>query len=297
MAILAFLNGIFLRLVGLALSAAMFFAIPAAPSGTPIQARDPANVLLQASVIADVHMQTFDMQNFTQLAITLRDIARAEQKQDALVMVGDNTMNGQTTEYIMLYGIMQHYNRTKNTFMVMGNHDLNMGEWSAETGIGRHNFFLQSYTGIANDKAYYSQEINGYTFIAIAGEGPETERDISDEQLVWLDATMAAAGDGLPIFIFVHQSINWFPRAAELQGIFEAYPNVFVFNGHWHTPLGRSEINGVNYINVPSIHPHNASQPQGEGLQLEVYEDRVELRGRDYMNGTWLDTYFTVALV
>jgi len=297
MAIFAFLNGIFLRLVGFALSAVMFLAIPAAPSGTAIEAKDPAGVKLQASVIADNHMQSFDMQNFSQFTLALRDIARAQQQQDVLVMLGDNTMNGQTTEYIMLYGLLRQYNRTKNTFVAMGNHDLNIGQWGAATGINRHNFFLQSYNGVANDKAYYSREFNGFTFVTIAGEGPGSELEISDAQLAWLAETMAASPAGKPIFVFIHQDVDYFPRGPELRAILEAFPNVFVFNGHWHAPLGMDKTNGVSYINVPSLHAHNASQPVGEGLQIEVYEDRVELRGRDYMNGKWIATEFTVPLV
>ena len=297
MFILAFLNGIFLRFIGLALSAVMVWGIPAS-SGTPIEARDSDNLKLQASIVADIHMQSFDYQNYYQLTLTLRDIANSKQQQDALILVGDNTMNGQITEYIMLYGLLSQYSRVKNTLVVMGNHDLNIGELGAETGIRRHNFFLRSYTGIANDKAYYSQVINGYTFITLAGEGPDSEREISDAQLAWLAETMEKSSDGgLPIFVFVHQSIGWFPRYEELQAIFEGYPNVFVFNGHWHTPLRLSETNGVNYVNLPSIHPHNESQPQGEGLQLEVYEDKVLLRGRDYMKGEWLPTEYTVELM
>jgi len=314
MGILAFFNGLFLRLMGLVLAGVLglsSFSVPRA--GETFEAQDPDNLRLSISVFADLHMQGFfwsqfrlPMQNFYQLASSLRDINGAQQPVDALVLLGDNTQNGQVLEYIWLYSLLQRYNRVPNLLAVLGNHDLNLNALNYRTAINRHNFFWRSYDRTRATQAFYSREINGYTLIALAGEGPDCERHISDAQLAWLAGTMENAAPGKPIFVFVHQHMNvdfprpeYFPRAAEVRAILEQYDNVFVFNGHWHhwVPLGVSQENGVHYVNIPGLHSHVNYDDAGEGLQIEVYDNHVALRFRNFMAGEWLDDEFLIELI
>jgi len=300
MGILAFFNGLFLRMVGFVLAGIMTLSgvHPSSSCGCPsFEAQDPDNLRLNISVFADIHMQGFfwsqfrlPMQNFVQLAESLDDIGRAAQPIDALVLLGDNTQNGQTLEYIWLYGLMRRFNTARETFVVMGNHDLALNTTAAQRSINRHNFFWRSYDGTRATEAYYSRVINGYTFIALAGEGPESERHISDAQLTWLAAEMENSPEGKPIFIWVHQNIGWFPRAAEVLEIIEQYDNVFVVNGHWHDiPMSLRSENGVHHIQAPTIHSHSSYDNAGYGIQIEVYDDQVVLRERNFMRGEWMN--------
>ncbi|MCL2445936.1 MAG: metallophosphoesterase [Oscillospiraceae bacterium] len=322
MGILAFFNGIFLRLVGLFLAGVLAFSGLRMPCPcTSLEAIEPDNLRLNVSVFADVHMQGFffssfslPMRNFRTLRRSLNDLERAAQPVDALVLLGDNTQNGQWLEYVWLFGMLQRYNPARETFVVLGNHDLNLNGMSARRGIGRHNFFWRSYDrNMRGTEAFYRREINGFPFISIAGEGPKCERYISDAQLAWLDYTIANTPANKPVFVFVHQHVHeylhedvpfpraeFFLRAAEVRAILEQRENVFVFNGHWHTiPLSLSVENGVNYINIPGMHSHvpNGDAYDGEGLQIEVYDDRVVMRGRNFVRGEWLEEYFVVDLV
>jgi len=105
MSILAFFNGLLIRVVGLVLSAVLLCSVPAS-AGVTIEAQEPESLVLQASVFADVHMQSFEISGYRELTGALKDIAGSAKKQDALVFVGDNTMNGQITEYYMFYGLL-----------------------------------------------------------------------------------------------------------------------------------------------------------------------------------------------
>jgi len=315
MGILVFFNGIFLRIIGLVLAGILgLSSFSVSRSGPTFEARDPANIRLSVSVFADLHMQGFfwsefrlPMQNFYQLAASLNDIGNAAQVPDALVLLGDNTQNGQRLEYVWLYGLLQRYNRVDDLFVVMGNHDLAIDRIGARTGINRHNRFWRSYDrNMRGTEAFYSRVINGYTLISLAADGPDNERQISDAQIAWLAETMENTPQDKPVFVFVHQHINanfpvgqFFPRAGEIREILEQYDNVFVFNGHWHhwVPLGLSTENGVHYVNVPGLHSHIDYAYAGEGLQIEVYDDHVALRFRNFIAGEWLDEYFIVALV
>jgi len=297
MAILSFLNGIFLKIVGFFLSAILVWSVPAS-SGAAIEPKDQANLKLQASLLSDVHMQSFEYSGYQELAKGLRGIANSKARQDALVFVGDNTMNGQGFEYLMFYGLLSHYNPVgaKNTLVAMGNHDYAASS-TVQKAIDRHNFFLRSYNGAANDKAYYSQVINGYTFLVLGGDDAQDEYTFTAAQAAWLGGAMAAAAPGKPVFVFCHYSLyKSDANDAALLAVLEQYPNVFLFNGHWHTPLDARDDNGITRVNLPALHGrHSDGRGVGEGVQLEVYGDRVILRGRNYMTGEWGEA-FEIAL-
>ncbi|MDR2686854.1 MAG: metallophosphoesterase [Oscillospiraceae bacterium] len=305
MTVPAFLGGAALRLAGFLMSLLLAWNVPP-PSGAPIEPVDEANLRLQFSVAADTHIVSWfspynpwdDLRwygDYARLAKDLRDMGSARPRQDALVLMGDNTRGGSFADYAALYGILSRYNRAKNTLLVMGNHDLETGKRDSSCVVDRHNFFLRAYTGIATGKPYYSKTINGYTFIALGDEATYwdwTESRpclISDAQLNWLDETMRAAEAGKPIFVFLHQPIDdntYVERAGELRAVLEKYPNVFFFNGHLHTSPEVRQANSVTYVNVPSLtHPDEGTDV---GFQVEAYDGRVALRARNYREGEWL---------
>ena len=298
MAVIAFLNMLFLKLVGFLLSIVLLFTAPAQPA-TIIEAKEP-NAKLQFGVVADVHMETYTLFRFAGFAKTLQDMGAAKQRQDALVLVGDNTMNGQPTEYIMLYGLLSQYNRAANTLVAMGNHDLNRGAYATPDAIARHNLFLRSYTGMVNDKPYYSKEINGYTFIVLGDEDPQedTTAVISQAQLDWLKKTLDECPAGVPRFIFLHQSLNhvfanygWGgvgEQSEAIRKIIENRGNVYFFSGHLHTSQAVKLENEVVYVNLPTL---LSGGTNGIGFQVEVYGNKVLLRARNYITGEWLEEY------
>ena len=280
MAILTPLNTLFLKFVGFVLSLLLAGTAPAA--ATTITPKDEAGLKLQVSLLSDVHMQSFEITGFQELTKALMDINASKVKQDALVFNGDNTMNGQAFEYLMFYGLLSRYNPVKpiDTLVATGNHDYMTG-LTAQAAIDRHNFFLKSYAGESSGKDYYSRVVNGYTFVMLGGER-ENNSVISDAQRAWLAETLAAAAPGRPIFVFMHYNIN---NAATLELLTRS--NVFLFNGHWHTPLDVKSESGVTKVNLPALHSHEDLKYSGEGVQMEVYADRVLFRARNYFSGEW----------
>ena len=303
---MAFLTGIFTKLVGLVVSLALFFTLPP-PCGQSFTQQSGETLRLQLSVLSDVHTESYTYHRFRTFAAVLRDIARAQTPSDALVLLGDNTMNGQPTEYIMLYSLLSRYNRAKDLIVAMGNHDMNRGSYTPEDAIARHNLFYQSYTGRANDKPYYSVELKGYHMIVLGDELPleDTRATISQAQLDWLAAEMALAGaSGKPIFVFCHQPLNHtFPRwgwgglgeqSEAVRAILTQYENVFFFSGHLHTePLVltyNGNGDGVTYVNLPASTALDSND--GVGFQVEVYDSGVQLRLRNFRTGQWLETMY-----
>jgi predicted phosphodiesterase len=288
----------------------MVFAPGAALAEGVIQPADKNALKLNFTVLADTHIESFTLFRFQYLRSAMKDVARAQVRSDALVLLGDNTMNGQFTEYMMLYGILAAHNTSRNTLVAMGNHDINPSTYDYDTALNRHNMFFNGYTGSKNERPYYSRAINGYTFIVLGSEeSAGTDQVITPAQILWLDETLAgAAQGGKPAFIFNHQPFNdktHFPDPHpnrpdghywyQLDGMGEAsqavfdvvkkYNNIIFFHGHVHAPLGVCETEGVTLVNV---WPFTAFTG-GNGMYAEVYEDRVLLRWREYAFGQWID--------
>ena len=76
---------------------------------------DKDNMLTSFTVISDAHLESNNRQKHTLFGEFLLDTVSAEVKSSALVMCGDNTMNGQTVEKSMLYGLIDKYNTTGST--------------------------------------------------------------------------------------------------------------------------------------------------------------------------------------
>ncbi len=313
---MALLTGLFTKLMGFLLSLILVWTVP--PAYNQSFAPNEAGTLrLQLSVISDVHMESFTYNRYRIFAAALRDIARTKTQSNALVLVGDNTMNGQFYEYTMLYGLLSRYNRTNDLLVAMGNHDLNRSTYTTEEAIARHNLFYQSHTGRANGKPYYALELNGYFCIVLGDELPQedTRATITQAQLDWLAQTMECAGQsGKPIFVFCHQPLNHtFPwswgglgeQSEAVRGIINKYKNVFFFSGHLHNDAVslrimrglEADVGGqdVTYIDLPTL---TGDPLGGAGYQVEVYDNKVLLRGRLFSAGTWLDAaQFEISLV
>ncbi|SDE22011.1 3',5'-cyclic AMP phosphodiesterase CpdA [Paenibacillus sp. UNCCL117] len=186
--------------------------------------------------------------------------------------------------------------------------------------IGR---FLQFAGG---EKVYYAKTIQDHRFIFLGSEqyrqsNPDNGEDayLSREQLDWLKAELAQAAaaqtPGHPIFVFLHQPLPYTVAGSqyylntraviqheELKTILSAYPQVVYFSGHthWELKLPNTLVrDGFTMVNSSSVdEPLTDHGPEGEkpvsdeaseGLYVEVYEDRLEIKGRDFHGKRWID--------
>ncbi len=169
------------------------------------------------ATISDTHITEYpeDVIRLTLLEMGLYDMENAENPLDALIISGDFTNNGKTAQYEKLEKSFSKYNPAKNILFSGGNHDA----WAKDAATDEEKFpmakklFIEYNEKIAGrkvDNVYYSQVINGYTFIVIGNEGSEEDFPvISDTQLNWLDAELAkATADGKPVFVVSHWPFN-----------------------------------------------------------------------------------------
>lgn len=292
------------------------------------------DVLLNFAAISDIHM-TEDILRPQMLKCGLYEMANAQDKLDALVLTGDMTNNGYTTEYENLKKSFESFSPAKELLMAVGNHDT----WTDEDDRYEpaKELFIQyskEISGRELSECYYSTEINGYTFIVLASEGTRVAAYISETQLQWLRAEMDKASEkGLPVFVISHWPLaqthglpgTWDDeenpsilegslgdQSAAVEEILKDYENVFMISGHIHSGFSNEsqqklygyttvESDGsFHSINLPSYMymGSHGNMMSGCGYCFEVYEDEVVLRARNFTSGMWISEYdVTIPLV
>ena len=264
----------------------------------------------------------------------LDDMDKAVNKPDALIVAGDMTDDGIESDYENFRKAFSAYNPAENILLAVGNHDT----WTDEDDRyepAKENFIKYSKEISSREltESYYSTEINGYTFIVMASEDTHVAAYISPAQLSWLRAEMdKAAEKGLPIFVVSHWPVafthglpesfgedepepmdgSFGDQNDEVEAILKDYENVFLISGHIHNGLVNEEKSGYygyasvesygsfHSVNLPSyMYPTSRGNfMNGNGYSIEVYENEVVLRARNFIAGVWLTDYdVTIPLV
>lgn len=279
----------------------------------PYEPLDGDNIKLNFTVISDGHIEGNNSQRHKNYGEAFCDMAAAEEISKALVMVGDNTMNGQGIEEAMLYGLMNKYNKIENVLMAVGNHEVCRDDTDFEKLEKRFIKYNNAFLDHKIDKLYHSQVIDGYHFIILATDrNSGVEQYISDEQFEWLDNELkTAAESGNPVFVFNHWPMNdtfsevWpeghvGEQSERLYQVLTKYDSrIFLFTGHLHMGIfendyGIKEDGKITYINVPSFGSENDDgdadvQDTGMGLQVEVYDTQLVVRIRNFVTHQWTD--------
>lgn len=277
---------------------------------------DNDNIRLSFTVVSDGHLEGNNSQKHQNYGELFTDLSSAERKSDALIMCGDNTMNGQFAETSMLYGLLDKYNTVENVLMAVGNHEIcpskyNTGDYDKlkERFIDFNNTFLNHKI----DNLYHSQIIEGYHFIVLSSDKDAgLAQYISPEQFEWLDHELKlAAESGKPVFLFSHWPLNdvfadvWQEghvgeQSEELYNLLTKYDNrIFFFTGHLHMGIfendyGIHDEEKITYINIPSFGSENNQgdadiQNTGLGYQAEVYDTQLVIRVRNFVAHEWTD--------
>ena len=163
--------GLLLGLLRRAVAAFMvlFIFFPCGVTVNKMTVQNPDEIRLNVSIISDGHMEGNNAARFKGHGQAMLDFSSAETPVDALVMVGDNTMNAQEIEYMLLYGLMRKYLTVDNVLIAPGNHELCKTD-AYEKYYKRFMDYNNAFFGYEHEHAYFSQEINGYKLIVMATE-------------------------------------------------------------------------------------------------------------------------------
>ena len=289
--------------------------------------------LLTVEMLSDTHVVANEVIKQSLLISGLTNLRFAKADVDAVLIDGDITNYADEMSLSRYYDILRKYSPVP-VITAAGNHDIGHAGDRDVTDISREqakaNFikYNNEYMGTENTENYYATEINGYKFIVLGDDvidgGHWDAMDISAEQMAFLDRELAAA-DGAPVFVCCHWAVDGtngqdiiYPDSGinltknDIKSVMEKYENVFYISGHIHggikstaaaefTDMANVEqINGVTYVSLPTYGIVNSfGYPwSGTGIQMEVYEDQVIFRPRNFITNQWFtNAIYTIELV
>ncbi len=285
----------------------VFMLIPVGQGNTQqYDVSSPEDCRLNFSVLSDSHIEGNNFSRYKVFANSLQNVKKNKSGNDAVVFLGDNTMNCQNIENLLFHGAVSMILGGEKILPVMGNHDLGNGEGDYETLQNRWYDYTEAFFGRELEHPYYYEVIDGYYFIVLGMESHEVhEMYISDEQYNWLEGVLAeAAKSDKPVFVFSHYpaddvvDINGelSTRLADILAGFNREHSVFSFVGHTHMPLylfwsfhdeGYPEIYLPRLTQLAGNGDNEIYDESGVGVEVEVYDGEVIVRGRNFYKGEW----------
>lgn len=270
--------------------------------------------LYSFGALSDVHFQD-DPGDFQ---VALRYLNEIEDVAFTCIC-GDLTQNGTATELAEYKSCVDTYSPDTPVYAIAGNHE------GYNTSILN---ILETYTG---HPLYYSFTHGNDVFIMCGVKSSENEELFTIAELQWLYETLEA-NRNKRCFVFQHirpqdgcgnafgiynYDIWGGTEATVFESLMRHYKNAHLFHGHSHLKFylqyGSDEANidhlfGGWSIHIPSLAVPRDGDPSGassrkeiyaesEGYVVDVYENGIHLRGRDFVKGEflpiasyWLDT-------
>lgn len=298
------------------LAVSLAFGTVVTPStSTPIKAVNPEDVRLTFTAFGDTQVNSFNG-NIEYFEALLQDVDNAQTNQNGFMIVGDITENSLDQEWDAITELLLEYDYGDDLIFASGNHDIRLRDY--DESVKKFTDCVNTVTGSDLDSFIYSKEINGYKFIVMGSDREEMEEAyISVEQLKWVNKELkAATKDGKPVFVILHQPLKnthglpgtWGDGKNEDAGhvglqsdsIFATlnrYDNVILITGHLHTGFGENsyeKVGNIHSVNVPGAGKNNADGDYCEfatGYAVEVYDNEVIFRARDFGKGIYLPEY------
>ena len=268
----------------------------------------PSVLKYKFAVVTDLHITPGRPAHASHLKQALKDM-QGYGGLSAIFTVGDNTDRGKPEEYDLLLSIVEEAGELPPIYYAMGNHDMVYnGTYDSQVAL-----FAQR-TGMPG--AYYSADLQGTRFIVLGSDAAVGEGVIYRRQLDWLKAELQKTDKDIPVFLFLHQPLietvsgslasvdkeiqDWYgvaDAATEIRAILKEYPNAVLFTGHTHwtleslQPFLPGKGKDANFMNGASVGylwtDEDTSTGGSEGLYVEVYEDYILIRGREFVQGKW----------
>lgn len=241
---------------------------------------------------------------------------------------GDLTNGGTVAEFTNYKKHVDLYSPDTPVYAISGNHDANDDYFQAETGAITKDFNgLVPYTWKPLYYSFeVGSDLFVMLGMSRWDYGKTNEDIFTAESINWLKDILEA-NKTKRVFLFQHalrfdgcgKPYSGFPTADMLQvtlgtrfkEIVSQYPNVIWFHGHSHMTFDSQEDNPIaNYdnnftchsVHIPSLatpkeyeipenpneSPYKGETAESEGYVVDVYENYIVLRGRDFAKGRFL---------
>ena len=294
-----------LRALALVVSVVMVLVAGFA-TGESYDVRDPENCKLNFSILSDSHIEGNNFPRYKVYTHCLQDVRKNKSGNDAVIFLGDNTMNGQIIENTLFHGAAHMLLPGQKILPVVGNHDIGNGEGDYNKLQTRWYDYTRAFFGKDLEHPYYYDVIDGCYFIVLGIEEQLVyEMTMTEAQFAWLEDVLAKAADsGKPVFVFSHypaddaQDENGnTDRLVKMLADFNKDHDLFYFCGHTHMPLylfwsfhdsdGFPEIYLPRLTELAGADDHEVFDNTGIGIEVELYQNELLVRGRNFYTGQW----------
>ena len=285
----------------------------------PIQGNGENGANMTFVAWADSQLSNYMAKRYQFFDAACEDVSAVSGDVDALVIAGDIAENSLLCEYDYVTEHLKNAN-IENFIFSVGNHDVRLRNYKRTVRVFTslmNGLNKEVNSDLTIDKLHYSYDVNGYRFIVLGTDRTEFEESyINDAQLKWLDSELkSATADGKPAFVVLHQTFKlthglpgtWNSpidtagsvgdQSDELYEIMNRYHNVFLITGHLHTGIGKytyERLGNINSVNLPSLTINNKDgdcNDNGIGFMVEVYDNHVLFRARNFAKGEYLPDY------
>lgn len=268
-----------------------------------------SKILYQYNVLSDLHVSPSWPRCNALVTKAFKDII-AQGNSAVIFTVGDNTERGEPAEYDLLNQLVADAGeKLPDIYYAMGNHDI---VYNNDAGFDNQLALYMEKTGMSG--AYYAAPKDGYLHIVLGSDTLSHLGTMGQEQQDWLKAQLEAADPNQPVFIYMHQplrdttsgtlytkyeksdtqdSFGFLEDGNAIREILKDYPNAIVLTGHTHLTfmdeqpvlLGGGE--DANFVACSSVGKAEGLS-MAEGLYIEIYEDYILIRGRDFGQSKWV---------
>ncbi|WP_342547506.1 metallophosphoesterase [Paenibacillus sp. FSL P2-0089] len=287
---------------------------------------DVTEPLLTFQIITDTHVTADPEHEYNQnFGRALEDIAGHTQGSSGIMHIGDITDNGFPEEYEEVQRILElHQASLPQLRYTLGNHDVGLGHWESRLGMytsrmgmpgpyhdhwigGYHFIFLGTEEGLPTFCSLSAEQLQ-WLDRKLGEHAPDKAKSNGQLQK---DLEQTHLPDQ-PVFLFLHQPLKdtvagslesqeWYgvTQDQELRTILSRHPQTLLFTGHTHWELEVSNTmfpgNGqtatmFNAASVAYLWTDADEHKSGsQGYYIEVYADKVLVRGRDFTTGTWIE--------
>ena len=257
--------------------------------------KDEDACTLKFAVLAAPKLEGNNLETYGNYDKVLKGVGHTFPKNDALVLIGDNTMNGQDIESMLSYGHSSLVHPAKNIFPSVGSFDIHN---DPELLTQRFIEYGNSFCDLGIDKPYYCKVLNGCYFIFLAPElntAYSADITMSDEQYEFVVSKLAEAEEKDAFtFIFANCLLPGISTQSEPGALMNAIKNkdkVVVMDFFISRDVGWwtfHDYDGVHTVNLPKCSERMVSG-DGIGAEVEVYPDKVLVRMRDFAGGKWIE--------
>ena len=283
-----------------------------APLG-PLACPVAGNKLYTFGALADVHINYDTAETDFQRALTFLNTA---ENVEFTCIAGDLTGDGTQEQLERFQTVVTDCSPNTPVHAIAGNHE----HYSTVSSS-----YLQNYTG---KPLYYSFSHGSDVFIMCGCSSWANDGIFTPEYLQWLYALLEA-NRNKRCFLFEHvfpandsgnacglyeSDMFTGEKSNVFQELLKHYKNTVLFHGHSHLKFCLQELDPkANYSNARgyrSVHIPSVCVPRdsvggvltdvpgdSEGYAVDVYENCIHLRGRDFVNGAflpiasfWIDT-------